>query len=311
MIRTKIMALFLFSILTCHAGLTQAKNLSLSNIPIIDAHSQVDHNTDIEKVIPLMNKAGVVKTILSTRFNRSSKDIITYSKKNPDRIIPAFKTKTKAFMKGLSEYKNLIEKEDKSYTFGAMAEVILYHAQKGKKAGLAIILPDSQRALDLLEIAKRRRWPFIFHIEFAAAGKYRNSFMTRMESVVEKNPGHTFGVIHMGQLDGDQVRRLVKKHPNLFFIMSHANPVSLKKTRQPWTNMFKGDFLKPIWKKLIIEYPDQFVIAFDNVFPEHWGPPYLRAVKYWRSAMSELPEDVAHAIAHKNAERLWQIPPIQ
>ena len=127
--RTEILALFLFTILFCQAGLTQAKNLSLSNIPIIDAHSQVDLNTDIKKVIPLMDKAGVAKTILSTRFNRSSKEIIAFAKKNPDRIIPSFKTKTKAFMKGLSEYKNIIEKEEKSYRFGAMAEVILYHAQ--------------------------------------------------------------------------------------------------------------------------------------------------------------------------------------
>ena len=74
--------------------------------------------------------------------------------------------------------------------------------------------------------------------------------------------------------------------------------------------MFNGYQLKPDWEKLIISNPDQFVIAFDNVFPEHWGSPYLKAVKYWRAAMARLPEKVAHAIAHKNAERLWNIPPV-
>ncbi len=302
--------LFLF-VLIVSVGNVQAKDLPLSTIPIIDVHSQVDYNTDIEKVIPLMDKAGVAKTILSTRFQRSSQDIIDFAEKYPDRIIPSFKTKTKAFMKGKSVYKKIIKREDENHTFGAMAEVILYHAQKGKKAGQAIVYPDSQQALDLLEIAKSHKWPFIFHIEFASAGKHKKQFMKKMEQVVSQNPTHSFGVIHMGQLDTKQVSRLIKKHTNIFFIMSHSNPVSLKNTKQPWTNMFKGYLLKPEWKKLIIQYPDQFVIAFDNVFPEHWGAPYLDAVKYWRSALSDLPEEAAHSIAHKNAERLWNISSIK
>ncbi len=282
-----------------------------SSIPIIDAHSQVDHNTDIEKVVPLMDKAGVAVTILSTRFKRPSQDVVDYARKNPGRIIPAFKTKTRPFMKGSTGYKELIQKEEKTHTFGAMAEVILYHARKGNKAGQAIIAPDSQRAMDLLAIAQKNGWPFIFHIEFASAGSYRKIFMKKMEAVVDGYPNHNFGIIHMGQLEHDQVARLLKKHPNLFFIMSHSNPVSIKNTKQPWINMFTGDFLKPSWEELIINYPKQFVIGFDNVFPVHWGRPYLKAVAYWRSAMSKLPIDVAHAIAHQNAERLWHIKPLQ
>jgi hypothetical protein len=34
-------------------------------------------------------------------------------------------------------------------------------------------------------------------------------------------------------------------------------------------------------------------------------------MKYWRKAMADLPDDVAHAIAHGNAERLWRIKPKQ
>ncbi len=279
-------------------------------IPIIDVHSQVDHNTDIEKVVPLMDKAGVAITILSTRFQRSSKDVVDYAKKHPDRIIPAFKTKTKSFMKGKADYKKLMHREDQSYTFGAMAEVILYHAQKGNKAGQAVIWPDAPQAMDLLAIAKKHGWPYIFHIEFASAGSKRKRFMQTMEKVVSDNPKHYFGVIHMGQLDQVEVERLVRTHSNLFFIMSHSNPVSVKNTRQPWINMFKGQYLKPVWEKLIVQYPKQFVIGFDNVFPMHWGKPYLEAAAYWRSAMSRLPDDVAHAVAHKNAEQLWHIKPL-
>ena len=73
--------------------------------------------------------------------------------------------------------------------------------------------------------------------------------------------------------------------------------------------MFAGRRLKGAWRKLMIDHPDRFILAFDNVFAEHWGDYYLEQIELWRKALETLPEDVAHAIAHKNAERLWHLPP--
>ena len=56
-------------------------------------------------------------------------------------------------------------------------------------------------------------------------------------------------------------------------------------------------------------HPDRFVFALDNVWPEHWEEFYLEQMKYWRNALADLPADVAHAIAHGNAERLWKFAP--
>ncbi|MEE8559811.1 MAG: hypothetical protein V3S88_03775, partial [Alphaproteobacteria bacterium] len=36
-------------------------------IPIIDAHSQVDHRVDLERIIPLMDKGGISRVILAAR----------------------------------------------------------------------------------------------------------------------------------------------------------------------------------------------------------------------------------------------------
>ncbi len=110
---------------------------SISDIPIIDAHSPVDTDTDIEKVVPLIYRSGIAVTILSTRFERSSQDVVDYAKKHPERIIPAFKTKTRAFMKTESGDKKIVQQEDDNFKFNTMAEVILCHAQKGNKAGQA------------------------------------------------------------------------------------------------------------------------------------------------------------------------------
>jgi hypothetical protein len=57
-----------------------------------------------------------------------------------------------------------------------------------------------------------------------------------------------------------------------------------------------------------VRYPERFVLAFDNVWPEYWSDLYVERARLWRHALSELPTSVAEAIAHGNAERLWNIP---
>ena len=93
--------------------------------PIIDAHSQVDRNTDIEKVVPLMDKAGVSMTLLSTRFSRDSKDVVTYAERHPERIVPSVKTKTKQYMKGRGSFpKIFLDELGKTANTGKMGRKV-------------------------------------------------------------------------------------------------------------------------------------------------------------------------------------------
>jgi predicted TIM-barrel fold metal-dependent hydrolase len=140
--------------------------------------------------------------------------------------------------------------------------------------------------------------------------------MTKFEALLAKNPEHPFVLIHMGQLDLLDVRRLIEAYENLYFITSHstsiqASPIAVvNKSDDPRTNMFDGDYLSPTWKYLMIEHPERFILGFDNVWPEHWGQYYLDQIELWRGAIKELPPEVAHALAHGNAERLWHLPPL-
>ena len=127
--------------------------------------------------------------------------------------------------------------------------------------------------------------------------------------MLRADPGHPFVLIHMAQLGPEEVARLIATHPNLYFIPAHATPVTLDRTREPWTAMFTGRRLAPPWRALILRYPERFVLGFDNVWANHWEKLYLPQVALWREALSDLPDDVAHAVAHRNAERLWRLPP--
>lgn len=280
-------------------------------LPIIDAHSQFDQNVDTAEIIRLMDKADIVLTILSARGRVSPDDVAAFAGEHPDRIVAALRTKGGVYSKNKRKYYKLLKKQAGMPVFKAMAEIIMWHAQKGNKAEAVIVPPDDKRVAKALDVALAKGWPFIPHIEYAAAGGDGETFLSKLEKMFAAHPEHPFLFIHMGQLPFEQVERLIGAHGNVYFLVSHSNSVTIPKTSQPWTNLFDGDDLAPRWKDLMVRHPDRFVLNFDNVFAEHWGDFYLDQVVLWRKALAELPHEAAHMIAHKNAERLWRLNLVQ
>ncbi len=158
--------------------------------------------------------------------------------------------------------------------------------------------------------ALARKWPFIPHIEFAAAGDEYQRPMIKLEAMLDAHPHHPFALTHMGQHSAAEAGRLVAAHGSIHFITSHANPAVVNRSRQPWTDMFdNGDELAPKWRALVIRHADRFVLGFDSVWADHWGRQYSDQVALWRNALNNPPHPVAHAVAHENAERLWRLAP--
>ncbi len=275
----------------------------------IDAHSQADSEQVLQRVIPLMDQAGVQRTILSGRRKLKSNDIANYAEQYPGRIIASIRTKGRAYVKNKKGYYKALNREVASGRFGAIAELLMYHAKKGTKADEVVVYPNDERIQATLKHARKKGWPLVVHIEFASLSRdERTKFMELLKKILDKYSKHPFAMIHMGQLGADDVRRLIESHNNVYFMTSHTNPIAISNSIQPWTNMFKGEVLAPEWKELVVKYPDRFILAFDNVWPGQWGDFFLREAEYWRKAFAALPIEVAHSIAHGNAERLWNIP---
>lgn len=285
-------------------------------IPIIDAHSQLEQKVASERVIALMDEAGVSRTILAARRGTRVKDLKAFAARHPDRITAAVRTKGDAYQdKDLAAFQAFLAKQTKSRQFAAMAEVLVYHHEKRNKKGKVIapevaFPPDNEKVQAALAVTLEKGWPFIAHIEFASLGAKRDSYMAKFEAMLDAHPDHPFVLIHMGQLDSGEVARLIAAHVNIFFITAHTNPITVKRSREPWTDMFSGERLAPSWRALIVAHPDRFILGFDNVWANHWEKLYLPQVALWRKVLVDLPEDVAHALAHRNAERLWRLPPL-
>jgi len=288
-----------------------SNNLAASGLYFIDAHSQVDHKVDnLELIIQRMDQAGVYRTILAARSGRKPEEVAAFAEEHVGRIVPAVRTKSEAYRNNSPKYYKKMRRQLDSRRFRAMAEVLLYHAQKGHKAPEVIVYPNDKRVVFALGEAIENSWPFVIHIEFQSLDRSkRQRFMASIEKMLKTHPDHPFALNHMGQLDAAEVRKLIETHKNIHFFTAHTNPFIIRHSNQPWVNIFHGKTLAPVWKGLISQYPDRFIFALDNVWDRHWREFYLDQMEYWQKAMADLPPNVAHAVAHGNAERLWKIPP--
>lgn len=293
-----------------------APALTLSSVKVtpdlyfVDAHSQMDHRVDERTIISLMNRGGVHVTLLSAHMYRPWTDIPEIAARHPGRIVPTVRVKGKGYHKGPErKYYSRLTKQLGHGAFRAMAEAHIVHDSLGGKFQEVRISFDDPLFRAALDGAKQKGWPFVVHIEFNAldeAGK--RLYMGELERFLRANRGTPILLIHMAQLEAGPVRRLLDAHPNLHFMTSHSSP--RYQGTKAFINMFDGQSLKAEWKQLMIDYPDRFVFALDNVFDSFWTDEhYLGKMKLWWSALGELPDEVSHSFAHGNAERLWNLLP--
>jgi hypothetical protein len=283
------------------------------DVPLIDAHSQLDDNVGMERVVSVLNEAGISRVILSAlRKGRRTREIIAAARQRPGLVTASIGLKAGPFRRGEPAALARVVRMGDLPAFGAISEVMVLHQQKGKVAPEIASGFDAPEVKAALDVASKRRWPLVVHLEFgfaAAMGRYERT-LREFEQFVGRHFDLPVALTHMGQLGPAEARRLIVAHGNVYFLTSHANTLWIRDRGHglPWTNLFAAEALAPEWRALILQYPDRFVLAFDNVLDDDWGERYVRQVKLWKTALRSLPPDVAHAVAHRNAERLWRLP---
>jgi hypothetical protein len=65
--------------------------------------------------------------------------------------------------------------------------------------------------------------------------------------------------------------------------------------------------LTAAWRRLLLRFPDRFVIGSDTWVNERWKR-YDEIIAWYRGWLADLPEDVSRAIAWRNAEMLFAAP---
>ena len=92
----------------------------------------------------------------------------------------------------------------------------------------------------------------------------------------------------------DRVAAMMKAHPDLMGELSYRNDIT------------DGGKLSKHWRALFTAYPDRFLLGSDCWVTERWAQ-YGEIMDYYQRWLAELPRDVGNKIAHRNAERIFEI----
>jgi hypothetical protein len=128
----------------------------------------------------------------------------------------------------------------------------------------------------------------------------------------------TRGLFLHAHCDEAALERIFAHNPNVRVIWAHTGFDTPPERIERWFERFpslwgelsyrydltEGGHLKPAWRGLFLRYPDRFVVGSDTWVNERWGR-YGEIIAWYRAWLSELPAEVAQAIAWKNAEGLF------
>ncbi|HLC27356.1 MAG TPA: amidohydrolase family protein [bacterium] len=283
-------------------------------IPLIDAHNQYDGTFQHEDILRFMDRYGIGRMILAPAARADDRALVQFGAQHTDRLTIAVRTKDRRLIRN-GDAGGIVDEVQRG-GYGAFEELLLWHADKGGTKGVAesqvsggeITLDIAGATVrELVDVARRRNWPMIPHIEFASAGAKGPELMKQFEALLASNRDVSFGLIHRGQLDEGEARRLIGIHPNVFFLLSQSTDP--RKARIGFTSIVSSQALDSDWLALIRAHPDRFVLSFDAFSGRLWTEQMARETGIWRTILTKLPLEVAHAVGHGNAERLWRLPP--
>ena len=334
MVRKFLVSFLVFIFISSNPLIAEDK---VNQLYFIDAHSQLDHKSGgIKVVIERMSENNVKKTLLAGRSKMSWSDILGFSDEYPKKIIPLLTAKAgPKLMKRPEKYFRWIDEQFDTGKFRGNGEILVFHALKKKQYGKTpaekVYNFTDQEIMYVMKRSMKENWPVMLHLEFRAlefgriseekSSKFNKQiYLKQLKNLLKNYPENSFVLNHLGQLNSEDVAILIKGHKNIYFTTAHSSPYFGKprnkgadqKTKQkkisPWTMVFNGKSFKSGWKTLFVTYSDRFVFAMDNVWDRHWvSETYSDQIQHWRTALTQVPDKVARAIAHENAERLWSL----
>jgi len=117
-----------------------------------------------------------------------------------------------------------------------------------------------------------------------------------LELILRHNAGARVIWAHSGfSVPPERLERALERYPALRGELSYRY------------DMTSSGRLTAAWRRLLLRFPDRFVIGSDTWVNERWER-YDEIIAWYRGWLADLPEDVAKAIAWSNAEAMFSAP---
>jgi predicted TIM-barrel fold metal-dependent hydrolase len=255
-------------------ALTAVLALAQAERPIVDAHIHYSHDTwdsvPPPQAIAVLRKAGVKKAFVSSSNDDGTRMLY---KEAPDLVVPVLRPYRSRGEIGTWVHDPAIvphvEGRLKTLTYAGIGEFHVFGADAD--------LPVMRR---LVQLAREYR---IF--------LHAHSDADAVERIFRQDPGATVLWAHSGFDTPENVRGMLAKHKRLWADLA-------------WRSDYApGGRLDAAWRQLFLTFPDRFMVGTDTPSPERWYYVVEHAA-FSRKWLSELPGEVADAIAFRNAETL-------
>jgi hypothetical protein len=242
--------------------------------PIVDVHIHYSHDAwsslPPPEAVKVLRRAGLRKAFVSSSSDDGTQMLY---KAAPDLIVPVLRPYRRrgelgSWVKDPTIIQH-VEARLKSNTYAGIGEFHVY--------GSDADLPVMRR---MVELAKERK---IF--------LHAHSDADAVERMFKQNPDAYVLWAHSGFDAADKVRSMLQRYKTLWADLAFRNDHAPSGT------------LTPEWKKLLVDYPERFMVGTDTFTPERWHYVVEHA-SFSRKWLSQLPPEVADNIAFGNAERL-------
>ena len=282
----------------------QEKDYDVKSVatPVIDVHTHLPPNVDLERIIENFDRGGVEKAVVMARGGMSAEDTLHFYKKYPNRVVPFIPFQVKGWIKQEPHFLQDVEHKLKSGNFKGMGEVILRHysvPQMG--AGDFDIPADGYMMLEIMKFAAKYNAPVLVHME-AESGT-----ITKFEKALNYEPNAKVILGHAGRATPEAIERLLSQYPNLYCdtaALDRTRPYGVEKN--PISD--ESNMLRKEWVTLFTKFSDRFMLGIDGVFPPHYNNfAYVKAVMAQRELLAQLNPEVAKKIAYDNAKKLLKV----
>jgi predicted TIM-barrel fold metal-dependent hydrolase len=210
--------------------------------------------------------------------------------------------------------------------FGEIGIVHLSLPQMGRRHAYEAAPADHPLLLILTDIAAANGLPIDVHFDLIPAdmdlpqrlvnpgAQYPNpARLLRNQEEFERFLGHNRSTkivwAHVGgepinTRTPEVVRRMLAQNPNLYMSFRVA-----KTTPDPADALTPTGKLKPDWARLIVEFPERFVLGSDSFYQDgdDLRGGSVRGLDNFQLLLAQLPRDVAQKIARENIPRIYRL----
>ncbi len=184
--------------------------------------------------------------------------------------------------------------------------------------------PDHPLFLLLADVAARHDVPIDLHMEavehdvelpeaFASPPNppRLSANVEGLERLLSHRPAARIVWVHIGwdntgHMTTALLERLLKAHDNLYLSLKVVERAGLQKAEN---RPVAGGELRPEWRALIAAFPDRFVLGADEFYSPPGATGHMpRSTEATWLLLSQLPPELARAVGHDNAIRIYRLP---